>query len=71
MSVPVYIDFGKDCYWRLAAVDLVGNTTVPFAGQIAFSSKPKRLLINAHEDVLCYIKNGETKKKKGPKKRKG
>ena len=71
MGVPVYIDFGKERYVRFGLVPLVGNTTVPYSGQIAFPSKPKRLLINANEDVLCFIKSGDSKKKKGSKKRKG
>ena len=50
MIVPVYVDIdGKD--YRLGEATMIGSTSVNFKFRMA--QKPKRVLINAHRDVLA------------------
>lgn len=55
MPVPIYLDFGKDQYVRLGGMVIQGNTTVPLRSSITIKGKPKRLIINANEDILCHL----------------
>ena len=49
MAVPVYLEFDKDKHFRL------GVATVPFNITVKTDGRPKRLLINAREDVFCTL----------------
>jgi hypothetical protein len=50
MQVPVYLDFGKG-WSRLGQVAVVGNMSKDF--QVPLPQRPKRVAINALNDVLC------------------
>jgi len=50
MIVPVYVDIDGKVY-RLGEATMIGSTTVNFKFRMA--QKPKRVLINAHRDVLA------------------
>lgn len=50
MQAPVYLDFGKG-WTRLGQVAVVGNMSKDF--QVPMPQRPKRVAINALNDVLC------------------
>src|SRR6185369_15616265 len=53
MGVPLYVDMGKGMM-KLATITMVGETTFPF--EIPLPQKPKRVALNALQDVL-YLKS--------------
>ncbi len=52
MLVPIYLDFDGNLL-RLGAANIMGSTTMPEL-KIVLPQKPKRVLINAHYDVLAF-----------------
>ena len=51
MRVPVYVDFDGNLA-RLGSVSLTGNQTSPEI-KVMLPKKPKRVLLNAHHDILA------------------
>ena len=51
MRVPLYVDFDGSLS-RLGSVGLTGNETSP-EFKVILPKKPKRILLNAHHDVLA------------------
>ena len=54
MPVPIYLDFGQNRYAPLGRITIDGNRTITFNQRIRLPQKPKRLVINANEDILCF-----------------
>jgi hypothetical protein len=50
--VPVYLDFGDDRVQKLGMMQLVGAATQKVSVEVALPLKPRRVLINARNDVL-------------------
>lgn len=50
--MPVYVDFGKGNYIRFAALPFKGEMSHKADWLLPLPKKPKRVLINAHYDVL-------------------
>jgi aminopeptidase N len=50
MRVPVYLDFDGNIT-RLGSIGLIGNQTSP-EFKVIIPKKPKRVLLNAHHDIL-------------------
>lgn len=51
--VPIYVDFGKDRLARLGGVLLLGNQPQTLDIVVRLPDKPKRVVVNAHYDVLA------------------
>jgi len=51
--VPLYLDFGKDSYGAFGQAPLRGNMSRDFDVTLTLPKKPKRVLANAHHDVLA------------------
>lgn len=51
--VPIYIDFGDDRLGPLGSIALTGSTTQKLSVDVSLPQKPRRLVINAHHDVLA------------------
>jgi hypothetical protein len=49
MRVPIYMDFDGNIM-RVGSVPLTGNQTSPV--KVLLPKKPKRVLLNAHHDIL-------------------
>jgi hypothetical protein len=50
--VPIYIDFGDDRLGFLGSIALTGSTTQKLSVAANLPQKPRRVIINAHHDVL-------------------
>jgi len=50
--VPVYLDFGDERVQKLGMVHLTGPATENLSVDLPLPQKPRRALINAHNDVL-------------------
>jgi hypothetical protein len=50
--LPLYVEFDKGEFVRLGTVMMNGPAAVPANSEIRLPRKPKRLVINAHRDVL-------------------
>jgi aminopeptidase N len=50
--VPIYIDFGDDRMGFLGSIAVTGSTTQKLSVVANLPQKPRRVLINAHYDVL-------------------
>jgi hypothetical protein len=50
--VPVYLDFGDDKIQKLGTVSLTGSQTRSMSVDVALPQKPRKVLINARNDVL-------------------
>jgi hypothetical protein len=50
--VPIYIDFGDDRLGFLGSIAVTGSTTQKLSVTANLPQKPRRVLINAHYDVL-------------------
>jgi aminopeptidase N len=50
--VPVYLDFGDDKIQRLGTVHLNGPSTQNLSVEVPLPQKPRRVVINARNDVL-------------------
>jgi aminopeptidase N len=51
--VPVYLDFGDDKLQKLGTIHLNGLQTQNVSADVALPQKPKKVLINARNDVLA------------------
>lgn len=51
--VPIYLDYGKEGVARLGGVRLVGSGPQEGALDVKLPAKPKRVVLNAHHDVLA------------------
>lgn len=51
--MPLYLDFGKDGMARLGGVRLVGTGPLDVDIKLKLPAKPKRVVLNAHHDVLA------------------
>jgi hypothetical protein len=51
--VPIYIDFGDDRLGFLGSLALTGSTTQKLSVTANLPQKPRRVIINAHHDVLA------------------
>jgi aminopeptidase N len=51
--MPIYLDFGKDGMARLGGVRLVGSGSQDVDLVVKLPAKPKRVVLNAHHDVLA------------------
>lgn len=54
MRVPVYVEWSDGKISRLGHLSLYGNSTSDPI-KVPLAKKPKRLLLNAYEDVLCVL----------------
>jgi len=50
--VPIYIDFGDDRLGFLGSIAVTGSTTQKLSVTANLPQKPRRVIINAHHDVL-------------------
>lgn len=50
--VPIYLDYGKDSIAKLGQMVLVGSSSTPIDVEIALPREPRRVVINAMQDVL-------------------
>ncbi len=55
MPVPIYLELDKDDFRLVGHMVVVGNKTVPFKDTLSLERKPRRVLINAREDILCSL----------------
>jgi hypothetical protein len=51
--VPIYIDFGDDRQGFLGSIAVTGSTTQKLSVTANLPQKPRRVIINAHHDVLA------------------
>jgi hypothetical protein len=51
-QVPIYLDFGDERVQRLGFIQVIGSTTQKLSLDLSIPRKPRRVLINAHNDVL-------------------
>ena len=51
--VPIQVDFGKNEISRIGVVGMTGEGTVPIDVTIKLPKAPKRILVNAHGEVLA------------------
>jgi len=50
--VPVYLDFGDERFQKLGMVHLTGAATQNLSVDLPLPQKPRRAIVNAHNDVL-------------------
>jgi len=50
--VPVYLDFGDERFQKLGMVHLTGSATQNLSVDLPLPQKPRRAIVNAHNDVL-------------------
>lgn len=53
MVVPIYIELDKGQVFRVGQLPIAGETTVPVDVKLKLPKKPRRVLINAHGEVLA------------------
>ena len=53
MVVPIYIELDKGQVFRVGQLPIAGETTVPVDVKLKIPKKPRRVLINAHGEVLA------------------
>jgi hypothetical protein len=53
MVVPIYIELDKGQVFRVGQLPMTGETTVPVDVKLKLPKKPRRVLINAHGEVLA------------------
>jgi hypothetical protein len=51
--VPIYLDLGNDRLGRLGSIQVAGSNAVKISVEVALPQKPRRVFINAHQDVLA------------------
>jgi hypothetical protein len=51
--VPVYLEFDKDTVVRVGMLPIAGESSLPVDVKFKLPKKPKRVLINAHGDILA------------------
>ena len=51
--VPVYLEFDKNAVVRVGLLPMVGESSVPVDVKLKLPKRPKRVLINAHGDILA------------------
>jgi hypothetical protein len=53
MVVPIYIELDKGQVFRIGQLPIAGETTLPVDVKLKLPKKPRRVLINAHGEVLA------------------
>ena len=51
--VPIYVEFNKNEDARIGMIPMIGDASVPVDVKLKLPKKPRRALVNAHEEVLA------------------
>ena len=51
--VPLYVEFNKNEDARIGMIPMIGDASVPVDVKLKLPKKPRRAMVNAHEEVLA------------------